>query len=524
MPRSKPQIHPNPTLFVLNRKQDPEALQRQRTTPSQLEKKEDIILYGEGNALPLKIAKLVSESPATSACISTISKYIKGAKFTDESLMNLKIDRNGTTLWDLHSILCDTIALFDGFAVNFKFDGGGKITYVYPLSFESTRLKKPDSEGYIGGVNYNPYYGTTEYKQEYTTEYPIFDPKQVLNQQAEKGTDYDGQVFYYGKTTPIYRFYPVPDYWSAKKWIEIDARIQEFHAENLDNGFFQSVLINVIGDPSKPSSNPAYQSEYTDSQGVKRKKPTKTVGEEFNEMMSQTFSGANKAGTALVMWSGNADTAVKVQPFQTNSNADLFTALQDLTTKNITIATQVPGILANISEGVNLGSTGNEMQKAVELMQSRVVEKQNLLMNFYNQVLLPNLAQQTTARVDIVNFTPVSVPVEINDKVWEVLTTEEKREFIRKNVSGVDLMPTAPATTTTTGEPIQAQPEVNDALKNVNLQQLDRIQKIVKRFNRAQIDPDDPKGLTFEQAKQMLMAFGFTDEQINAWLITNDEE
>lgn len=522
MGRKKPQITPNPTVFVRNQSQ-PEALQRQPSTLAQLEKFENIIIYGDDNALPLRIAKSVSESPAASACINTIAKYIKGAKFKDDRHMNLVVDKNGTTLWQFHCILADMIARFDGISANTKYEGSGKIRFVYPVNFESVRLKKPDDNGYIGKVTYNPYYGTSEYKKEYTNEYYVYNPRAIFNQMRE--SNFKGQVYYYCKTTAIHRFYSVPDYWSAKRWIEIDGKIQEFHAENLDNGFFQSVLMNVIGDPSQPSNNPEYQEEYTDDDGTKRTRSTKTVGEEFNDAMSKSFSGSSKAGTALVLWSGNVDSSVKVTNFSSTSNEALFVALQDLTTKNITIATQVPGILANISEGVNLGSTGNEMQKAVELMQSRVKGDQLILTNFYNE-LLKNWHETVDANVEIVDFTPITVPVEINDKVWESLSAEERREFIRKNFPSITLLTTAQTDGATTLNPNEQQPsqQVNDALKNVNLQQLDRIQKIVKRFNRYQIDPNDQKGLTYDQAKQMMLAFGFTDEQIDAWLVRNDEE
>lgn len=529
MPRKKPLISPNPTAFSLNGKKPQAAVKREISTRSQIFSTEDTLIYGEDDALPLRIAKTVNESPATKACLNTISKYIKGAGFTSPDLMKLKIDKNGTTLWQLHSMLCDMVSTFTGFATEFKFDGSGKITNTYVLSFECVRLTKPDDAGFVNCIKFNPYFGTQEYKKDYTKEYHIFDPQQVLNQIQEEGNDFKGQVYYYGKTSPVYRFYPVPDYWAAKYWIEIDGKIQEFHNNNLENGFFQSVLMNVIGDPSLPSKNPKYKRTVTGDDGNKRTEYTKTVGEEFNDMMSSAFSGSSKAGTALALWSGTHDTAVKIQPFQTNSNAELFNALQDLTTKNITIATQVPGILANISEGVNLGSGGSEIQKAVELMQSRVIEEQQLLTQFYNEILLPNLAIPVTERVEIKNFNPVTVPVEIDDKFWEAMDSDERRDFIRNNVTGVKLKeavitsPQPAPINPKTGQPEPEPQQVNDALKNLNLADINRVQKIVARFNLSKVDPTNGKALTFDQAKQLMASYGFTEEQINAWLVTEDE-
>lgn len=50
------------------------------------------------------------------------------------------------------------------------------------------------------------------------------------------------------------------------------------------------------------------------------------------------------------------------------------------------------------------------------------------------------------------------------------------------------------------------------------------MQKIVKKFNRYQADPQDPKGLTYEQAEQFLLSYGLTKDELDAWLITNEEE
>lgn len=522
MPRKKADIFPNPTAFSRNGKQPQASVKREISTRSQINTQENTIIYGEDDALPLRIAKLVNESPATMACINTVSKYIKGSGFSNKDLMKLKIDKNGTTLWQLHTQLCDMLALFDGFAVNFKFEAGGGITNTYILSFESVRLTKPDDNGYINKVKYNPYFGTSEYKKDFTVDYYTFNIDEVGEQMQADGNAFNGQVYYYGKTSPVYRFYPVPEYWTAKNWVQIDAKIQEFHNENLENGFFQSVLMNVIGDPSQPSKNPKYQKTISDSTGTKRKESTKTVGEEFNEMMSEAFSGSRKAGTALALWAQNHDSAVKIQPFQTNSNADLFTALQDLTTKNITIATQVPGILANISEGVNLGSGGSEIQKAVELMQSRVAEEQELLEQFYNEVLLPNLSKPVTDKVEITNFSPVTVTVEIDDKFWEAMDADERRDFIRANVPGVKLkeaVKIAPPAVDAQGN-VVPQPEevkVNENLKNMTGRQLQGVQRIVRKFNKGE--------LTMDQAKQLLKSgFGFSDIDVNDWLITTEEE
>jgi hypothetical protein len=511
----------------------PKNLVRQATTQAQRNFIEDTIVWGQEDAFPLKLAQAVQRSPAASACISTRSQFIKGSGFTDKTLMKQKVNETDT-LWSLHCKLSDILALFRGFAVNLKFNGVGEITKVYDMAFESIRFVKPadDLNVNIDRIKYNPYFGTKEFQKKYTKEYCLYDKEGLASQIESMRDTFPGQVYYYGRTSPLFRFYPMPEYWSAEKWIEIDGKIQEFHAENLDNGFFQSVLMNIIGDPNQPSKNPKYVvTETVNGQTVQRS--TKTVGEEFSEMMSEQFSGAKKAGNVMALWSLNQDQAAKVNAFPNNTNADLFTTLQDLTTKNITIATKTPSILANISEGVSLGSAGSEIQKAIELMQATVVEDQHALMDFYNDILLPGMG--IAARVELVNYSPVTITPEIDDKVFEWLNDEEKAEWVKKAYPNITIKrtfaATTPAPTSTPGQPLTeeqptpapAPPTGNSALANLGLAKLNKVQKLVLRYNLGLTDPSNPKALTYEQAKQLLMAEGFTEQEMDAWLVKPEE-
>jgi len=435
MRRSKRKYSPSVSFLPAS---GPQNLKREKAVPEQKNWSEDTIRYGDDDALPLRIAQAVEESPAASSCTATVAQFIKGAGFSDPALMDLVIDDTGTSLWELHESLSECLALFEGFAVNLKYNPKGKITQAYMLGFEGCRMTMPaEGSPIITSIKHNPYFGTEQWRRHYTECYPVWNPKTIddelkasqYNEDPEyKG--YPGQVFYYGKTSPIHRFYPVPTFWSAQKWIYIDGKIQTAHAANMDNGWFQSVLLKMIGDPNAWSTNP----KYVDS---KTGKSTKTNGQEFAEDMAANFSGSKRMGGVMALWGLNNASLPEVEPFPTSANADLFLALQDITTKNITIARRVPPILANISEGVSLGSGGSEMQKAVELMQSRCTPFQKVLMNFYNKVLLPGMGVRLT--VDIQHFTPVTTPVELDDKFWDVLTAAEKREFVKKNFPSAPL-------------------------------------------------------------------------------------
>jgi YHS domain-containing protein len=529
-------VSPSPATFKIS---TPVALKREATTLAQKDFLENTIIYGEDNAFPLRLAKAVEDSPATSSCIRTRTKFIRGASFSDPELMKIKVNNKGQTLWDLHDTLCKSFGLFEGFAVNFKYNKGNRFLEVHDMSFESVRFVKPEDDlaTEINQVKYNPYFGTVEYDQKYTKLYNLFNLETVKQEHAEAGNAYMGQVYYFGTTSPLHRFYPFPTYYSAKHWISADAKFQEFMDQELENGFFQSVLFNMIGDPNAPSGNPKYQETYTED-GVQNTRSTKTVGEEFNEMMAENFSGSKKAGTAMVLWALTQEAAATLSAFPAEILSDRLETKQNLTTKNITIATNVMAILANISEGVNLGSGGSELQKAVEIMQANTADERVRLEQFYNEILLPNLQVEGNPslrgkKVEIVNYSPITVPVEINDKVWEWLNDDEKAAFVKKNMPNITIirpqmgvqqpLPGTEQELDEEGQPLPAPPPPNEALKNLNMQQITRVQKIVARYNIGLVEPENAKALTFEQAKAFLLSYGLTESDIPNWLITQDQ-
>ena len=518
----------SPTMGFYGSKEDPKGLERSPVTLNQVWQSENIIVWGLNNDLPMQILDAVNNSPTAISCLDSIETFMKGNKFTDESLMSLPIDKDGTTLWELHCQLCHNFTLLESYATRFTFDAKQRITNCYALGPETIRFVKPEVEksARINQVKYNPYWGTINYKnKELTRVYDMWDLSRVKSQQEAEGTLYGGQVYFYGSLRAPYKFYPVPKYWAGKHWIYTDAAIAQFHHNNTENGFFQSMLMTMIGDPSQPSKNPKYQVEETGTDNVKRKKTTKTVGEEFSDMMSGQFSGVKKAGNAMVLWAMNKDNAPSVQAFPANQKFDVLSGTLTDTTRGITIATRVQAILTNLPQQVSsLGSDGNSMQKAVELMQARVSAPQKNLENFYNTIVLPNLQKPTAARVKIVNYRPISVAFDVSDKVWEWLNDKEKADYLKKNFPDITIDESrfAGSTATTTqldqnGQPVpqpapvpQEQGQINEAIKG--LKQSD-INSIISTSNKVASGK-----LTYQQGKQILMGFGLTESQIKDWL------
>ena len=242
--------------------------------------------------------------------------------------------------------------LNEGFALNIKYTIEGKISEVFSVPFENVRLKQPDDKGIISKVNVNPYYGTNIFQKRFTEEYDLFNPDrkvvlaQIAKAQSRKRTPTRGRFFTLLILSRFPRFYSIPSYYSAKHWLSIDGAIGEFHSNNLDAGFFQTVLLKMIGNPDEPSTH----------QTIRNKTKTGILFPFVQEGEVQYRNAAvhweRLKTKMMVLWEMAKDMLPELQAFPSVTNEQFFTTLQDLTTRNILIAFGVPSVLANMGKTI----------------------------------------------------------------------------------------------------------------------------------------------------------------------------
>ena len=142
-------------------------------------------------------------------------------------------------------------------------------------------------------------------------------------------------------------------------------------------------------------------------------------------------------------------------------------------------------------------------------MQGRVNRMQRTLARVYQKVFFGFAGTKSVKDWTIKRVNPFDIAPEW---VINLLTDDEKRKYISENFNiELALAPVVdPAL-------VPEVPQTNEALANMTGRQLQGIQRVVRKFNKDE--------LTFEQAAQLLKSgFAFTDEQVNDWLVTKDEE
>lgn len=419
-------------------------LWRQTTRQHNLEHNKYLPYFDGQDNFPLKWHKAISASPSATACVSTIQDFLEGVDFSDPDLSKKIVNSKGETFYQIHQKTCKDYGEFEGFYWRFMYDATGKITEWEVLPFENCRLGKPDSKGFISKILYNPYFGTSDYQLgKDTVEYDTFAPNNVKAQLLEQREKYKGQVLFVGTTNALSRFYPLPEAYSAFDWIETEAAIANYHRGKIKNGFLQSFLLLMPGNPNEPSKNP----EYTSTPEQERK----TRGQEFDEVISSNFMGEGDSNL-MVQWYENKDEKPEVLPFPNAASSDMFINTDIQATKKITTAFKVMSVLANIHEGASLGGDANQIRVAVKMQQQRVKKKQRVLTDSYEMVW-KKFSTPYNNPIDISPYNPYPELEVLDDKIWNAMSKDEQRDWIEKNTE-IELFDDVPATVESPSTPV----------------------------------------------------------------------
>lgn len=398
-------------------------VQREFAYPVQVENQGKYIPYFEGNdGFPVELSSLVQGSPTATSCLSTLTDFITGEGFNEgEDLEQLVVNKQGLKLFQFHTICADSLAHDWGVASIIRFNKIGGITEVVDIPFGYCRLGEPDTNGVISKIVYNPYFGTSLYRSQNNVDYDVFNPSQATVQFAKNPKKWKGQIFWLGIKTKKHPFYPVPDYYSAKHWMRVEKNAGVYFDENLEDGFLQDVVMKMIGDPNDPSGL---------KDGDENDIPK---GKAFDQEVTKNFGRGSKTRAKMwALWGASKEEWPELQAFPTSGNPDLFRIQDEHAIKKITIATKVPGVLANINDTNNF--SGEQIRPAVKLMQQRAVRPQNILIDYYTEIFKYFVFPEGFVKPDnitIVHYNPYPEAETVDPQTWASMTEPERRKWIK---------------------------------------------------------------------------------------------
>lgn len=177
----------------------------------------------------------------------------------------------------------------------------------------------------------------------------------------------ENNIFYY-KGTKTRSIYPIPLYNAGLKCCMTEIEIQQFHLNNISNGFQSNTIVTFF------SGNPK-DKEYKDV--VERK-------------FKQKFQGTSGAKTAFI-WAKNRDEGVQIDKLNIDNFGEQFDQLDKRTKESIFTSHKVtsPALFGVKSE--NNGFSKEEFEEAYNIFsntiirsyQNEIIEELNNIFNLY---------------------------------------------------------------------------------------------------------------------------------------------
>lgn len=355
----------------------------------------DYVMYGENNRYPDYLLEMYQRSAKHNAIVNGKVNYITGKGFTydatkvqGEQLAELnKLMDNPNPYDDLDDILYKTaldFEIFNGFALEIVWNLQGRISQIAHKNFGNIR-RSPEGD---------KFWYADEWKEfgepEGLCNYEPFNPEKRLGK----------QLYYYCSYAPSVRYYPVPEYLGALAYIETDARIANYHVNNLRNGFLGGFLFNF-------------------NNGV----PSDEEQREIKKQLLRQMKG-DDGERIVVNFNDTQDTGLKIEPLNANDLDKQFNILNETIQTEIFVAHRVTSpMLFGVRVSGQLGGR-SELIEAYELFKAVYVnDRVQKLERVFNYLFSFN----GLAVLEIEPTDPITERLSENSLV-QIMTKNELRE------------------------------------------------------------------------------------------------
>ncbi|QDP49321.1 MAG: putative portal protein [Prokaryotic dsDNA virus sp.] len=370
----------------------------------------DWIEYGDANGewrnlYPQFLVDLYYSSSISAAIINATAEMIAGENLVieDDDNRNLEarvklqnfMDRaNGSE--SLHEVLKKVafdFKLQGAFALNIVWSKDRtQIAEIYHVGVEKVRCCKPDEFGKTKGYYISADWSNTRQNK------PYYVPAFNTNDRTSAN-----QILYSGLYSPNMNSYYTPDYVSCNNWALIDARVSEYHLNNISNGFAGSFMISFAN-------------------GV----PTQEERLKIEQSLTDKFCSETNAGKFVLTFSDDKTRTPEITPISTSDLDKSYLALQELLTQNILSGHRCTSpMLMGIKSDTGLGNNADELNSAANFYLNTVVKPyQDQIVKQLRKIFQVN---DMDMPVNFVQLKPITVKFTSED-LKSVMTQDEIRE------------------------------------------------------------------------------------------------
>lgn len=197
---------------------------------------DNIIPYDIDNLYPNKIKNIALRSGTVKGAIQTQSAFVRGEGFDG---MDIIINRDGNTLWDILKFMAQQKSMFGGYALHFNLNAFGEITEIQTLPFEWERWHRD-----LDKIVVNKDWGKRrKFKEEKT--YDAFNKNSIDGQleRVENIDDYDGQILYMNDS--IHEIYTTTGWDAVIDDAQFEAEAKIYSLSSIQNDYSLSGIVII---------------------------------------------------------------------------------------------------------------------------------------------------------------------------------------------------------------------------------------------------------------------------------------
>lgn len=300
----------------------------------------NFVEWGKGNDYPGYILDLYNNVTTLRSIINGNIDFVTGDDVTvlplGERFADGIMNTRGDLITEIVRDLAKDYNLYGGFALQIIRDHNGDVAEIYYIDMRFLRSNKENDVFY-----YNEHWDKGGKKD------VIIYPKFIRNlnwaglTDEEKNRHASSILFVKNVHTQVY---PAPMFAAAIKACEIERGIDDYHLNNIENGFTSSMVVNFNnGDPGDQ------------------------IREEIENEFNEKFSGHQNAGRIMFSWNKDRVSATTFDAVKVENFADKMTALAKHSRQQIFSAFRAIPLLFGLTSDVNTGFSTEEFEQSFKL-------------------------------------------------------------------------------------------------------------------------------------------------------------
>ena len=304
----------------------------------------NLIKWGSDNKYPNYLDELYKNVPTLRAIIDACVDYTAGEEVKSESIIS------NDELEELVKEISLSYYKFGGFALNILRNRMGIISKICVMDFRTLRFTDDCKK-----ILYSKKFAN---RDKYRTSTKTF----VLDLFNPEDKTQMSSVFYYSNSK--YTHYPIPMYEAAITACEIEKSIDEYHLNNINNGFVGSVIVNL-------------------NNGT----PDDEIKEEIEREFNEKFTGKENAGRVVISYNDDKEHGATIEKIDNEDFSERYSALAARSKQAIFTSFRMTPTLAGIPTENN-GFSAEQYAEQYALFYTTVIRPvQKLIVNKLKYIL-----------------------------------------------------------------------------------------------------------------------------------------